>query len=145
MKEKGVYWVPTLIAYYHSAMDTLNAPDVRNRYARTVARHRETFLRGLKSGVKIALGTDMYNPHGDGVKEFKLMADYGMAPMKVLQSATSVAAELLGWQDRLGTLAAGKLADIVAVEGDPLKDITVLEHVKFVMKDGKVYKNELMH
>jgi imidazolonepropionase-like amidohydrolase len=142
MKQRGVYWVPTLIAYYSSAMDSSNSPEVRARYGRTALRHRESFQRGLRSGVKIAFGTDMYNPHGNGVKEFKLMSEYGMESMRILQSATSVAAELLGLEKRLGTIEEGKLADIVAVSGDPLKDISVLERVKFVMKDGKVYKNE---
>ena len=145
MKQRGVYWVPTLTAYYETLMDTSNPPDVRKRYARTVAHHRATFLTGLKSGVKIAFGTDTFNPHGAGVKEFGLMVLYGMPAMRAIQSATSVASELLGWDKQLGTIEPGKFADIVAVEGDPVKDITVLEHVKFVMKDGKVYKNEFSH
>lgn len=145
MKQKGVYWVPTLIAYYQSAMDTSNSPDVRKRYARTVMRHRETFQRGLNSGVKIAFGTDMYDPHGAGTTEFALMVGYGLSPMKAIQSATSVAAQLLGKDREIGTITVGKLADIIAVQGNPLGDITVLERVKFVMKDGKIYKNELSH
>lgn len=142
MKQKGAYWVPTLIAYYAWSQDTSVPAASRRPAENTVARHRETFQRGLRSGVKIAFGTDMYNPHGDGGKEFALMVRYGMSPMKVIQSATSVAAELLGWQDRVGTIEQGKLADIVAVDGDPLKDISLLERVKFVMKDGRVYRNE---
>ena len=74
--------------------------------------------------------------------EFKYYVDYGMTPMQAIQSATSVAAALLGWGDRLGTIETGKIADIVAVSGDPLADITELQRVKFVMKDGAVYKKE---
>jgi len=142
MKKKGAYWVPTLIAYYAWSMDTSNPAEARKMVDYTVQRHKETFQRALRSGVKIAFGTDMYNPHGDGTKEFRLMVDYGMSPMKAIQSATKVAVELLDWEEKIGTIEPGKLADIVAVQGDPLKDITELEHVKFVMKDGKVYKNE---
>lgn len=140
MKQKGVYWVPTLIAYYMWAKDTTNSPSIKKMVDYTVQRHMETFQRALKSGVRIAFGTDMYNPHGDGTKEFGLMVEYGMSPMDVIQSATSVAAQLLGWQEHVGTIQPGKFADIVAVQGDPLQDITLLEHVSFVMKDGKIYK-----
>ncbi|MBI4549072.1 MAG: amidohydrolase family protein [Ignavibacteriae bacterium] len=145
MRQKGAYWVPTLIAYYAWSQDTTNSPAVKKMVEYTVQRHKETFKRALKSGATIAFGTDMYNPHGDGTKEFALMVEYGMTPMKAIQSATKVAAELLEWQENIGTIEPGKLADVIAVQGDPLKDITVLEHVKFVMKDGKVYKNELSH
>ncbi|HEY4643369.1 MAG TPA: amidohydrolase family protein, partial [Bacteroidota bacterium] len=145
MKQKGVYWVPTLIAYYKTAHDTTNRPDERRRYENTAERHERTFQRGLKSGVKIAFGSDMYNPHGEGVKEFGLLVRYGMSPMKAIQSATSVAARLLGWEGRIGTIESGKLADIVAVKGNPLDDITAFEHVGFVMKDGTVYKDEFQH
>lgn len=143
MKQKGAYWVPTLIAYYAWAQDTANPPEVKKMVEYTVQRHKETFQRALKLGVNIAFGTDMYNPHGFGTKEFAMMVEYGMFPMKAIQSATSVAAQLLGWEKQIGTIEPGKFADIIAVEGDPLKDIRLLEHVKFVMKDGKVYKNDL--
>jgi len=143
MKLKGAYLVPTMIAYSLWARDTTNTPAQKKMVEYSVARHKETFQRALKSGVKIAFGTDMYNPHGDGTKELALMVGYGMPPMKVIQSATIVAAQLLGWENELGTIQPGKFADIVAVQGDPLRDITVLEEVKFVMKDGKVYKKEI--
>lgn len=143
MKEKGVFWVPTLIAYYLWAQDTTNPPSVKKMVEYTVQRHKETFQRALKSGVKIAFGSDMYFPHGDGTKEFALMVRYGMPPMKAIQSATSVAAELLDMKGKIGEISPSIFADIIAVQGDPLKDISVLEHVKFVMKDGKVYKNEI--
>jgi len=142
MKEKGTAWVPTLIAYHTRAHDTTASPAARRQYEYSAARHRETFERALKSGVTIVFGTDMYFPHGAGVKEFGLMADYGMSPMNVIRSATSGAAGLLGLSKETGTIEPGMAADIVAVNGDPLRDIRALEHVTFVMKGGKVYRRE---
>ena len=107
----------------------------------TVKLHAETFKRALKVGVKIAFGSDLTEAHGSNAEEFELMVKYGMKPMDAIKSATSVAAELLGWQDKIGSIEPGKLADIIAVKGDPLKDISVLKDVKFVMKDGKIVKN----
>ncbi len=143
MKQKGAYWVPTLVAYVEFAKDTAISPAIRSMVEYSVKRHRETFQRGLRSGVNIAFGTDMYNPHGSGTKEFALMVRYGMSPMRAVQSATGVAAELLDWRGKVGEISPGAFADIIAVAGDPLKDVSLLEHVKFVMKDGKVYKNEI--
>ena len=100
------------------------------------------FRNAQKAGVKIAFGTDSaVSPHGLNAKEFALMTGLGMSPAAALRSATSVAAALLGVDDRLGTLAAGKLADVVAVPGNPLDDIHKTEHVFFVMKDGQIVKN----
>ncbi len=143
MKQKGAYWVPTLIAYVHWAEDSTNSPEVRRMVEYSVKRHKETFARGLASGVNIAFGSDFYDPHGDGTREFGLMVDYGMAPMKVIQSATSVASRLLDQETEIGTIERGKLADIVAVEGNPLENIRTLENVGFVMKGGKIYKNDI--
>jgi imidazolonepropionase-like amidohydrolase len=142
MKSKGAWWVPTLIAYHTRAHDTTASPADRRRYEYSAARHRESFVRGLKAGVKIAFGTDMYFPHGAGVKEFGLMADYGMSPMDVIRSATGRAAELLGIAKETGTIAPGMAADLVAVEGDPLADVRNLENVRFVMKGGKIIRKE---
>ena len=92
------------------------------------------------SGVKIAFGTDAgVFPHGTNAREFALMVDNGMSPMATLVSATSVAAELLGLADEIGTVESGKRADIVAVRGDPLQDIGAMEDVVFVMKAGRVF------
>jgi imidazolonepropionase-like amidohydrolase len=96
--------------------------------------------------VKIALGTDAGGFDWKKVnqaKEFEYYVQYGMTPMQALHAGTSTAAELLGWSDKAGTIEAGKWADLVAVSGDPLKDITELQKVKFVMKGGAIYKNEL--
>ena len=105
--------------------------------------HAATFNRALKAGVKIAFGTDAggfpwtVNP----AKEFALEVKYGMTPAQALRSATHLtAAELLGMQDKVGSLESGKFADVVAVPGDPLADVTQFEKVNFVMKDGKIYK-----
>jgi len=140
MKERGAVWVPTLTAYYTRGHDSSSAPAERRRYEVSAERHRETFARALKSGVRIAFGTDMYFPHGAGTREFGLMVDYGMKPMDAILSATREAARLLGIERETGGLRPGLAADIVAVRGNPLGDIRVLENVFFVMKAGTIYK-----
>ena len=107
-------------------------------------KQRQGFRKAALAGVKIAYGTDAaIYPHGWNAKQFAYMVKYGLTPAQALQSATVSAAELLGWTDRVGSIEAGKYADLIAVEGDPLKDVTVLESVGFVMKGGEVLKNEL--
>jgi imidazolonepropionase-like amidohydrolase len=105
---------------------------------------RENFQKAVKAGARMAFGTDggVY-PHGDNAKQFGYMVQYGMTPMQAIQAATVNAAELLGWKDRIGTIEPGKYADLIAVSGDPLSDIKVLEKVGFVMKGGEVVKNDL--
>ena len=103
---------------------------------------RENFQRAVRAGVKIAFGTDAgVYPHGFNARQFRFMVRYGLTPMQAIQSATTSAADLLGWSDRVGSVAPGRYADLVAVDGDPLADITLLEHVNFVMKGGVVYKD----
>ena len=103
--------------------------------------HRENFRKAVKAGVKMSFGTDAgVCPYDRGGKQFAFMVKYGMTPMQAIQAATTNAADLLGHSDQFGSIKPGKLADIIAVSGDPLQDISVLEHVQFVMKDGKVYK-----
>jgi imidazolonepropionase-like amidohydrolase len=99
---------------------------------------------GVKKGVNIVYGTDAggYAWTEPQAREFSLLVQYGMAPMNAIKSGTSAAAKLLDQQERIGSIEAGKLADIIAVPGDPLRDISTLERVRFVMKDGVVYKNE---
>jgi len=103
--------------------------------------HETTFRHALKAGVKIAFGTDIggFDWHINPATEFEWMVRWGMTPDQALRSATVVAAELLGWSDRVGTIEAGKYADIVAVAGDPLNDIRRLTDVRFVMKAGVSY------
>ncbi len=104
---------------------------------------REGFRKAAQAGVRIAFGTDAgVYPHGWNAKQFAFMVKYGLTPIQAIQSATLNAAELLGWSDRVGSIEPGKFADLIAVSGDPLADITALEHVKFVMKSGVVAKNE---
>ncbi|MGH9804971.1 MAG: amidohydrolase family protein [Candidatus Acidiferrales bacterium] len=104
---------------------------------------RDNFRRAHQGGARIAFGTDggVY-PHGDNALQFAYMVRYGMTPLEAIQAATLNAAELMGWQNRVGALEAGYFADLVAVEGDPLADITAMERVRFVMKGGTVYRDE---
>ena len=136
MVKKGVYLVPTVVGSVYASPG--HAVD-----AKLVAKQRATFAQALKKGVKIACGTDqsgfMWAAFSQA-KEIEFYVQYGMTPMQALDSATSTAAQLLGWSDRVGSIEPGKFADIVAVNGDPLKDISQLEHVQFVMKGGVVYK-----
>ena len=103
---------------------------------------RENFAKAVKAGVKIAFGTDAgVFPHGRNAKELQLMVDYGMPPMQAIKCATLNAADLLDQKDNLGSLETGKFADIIAVDGNPLDDIKILQNVIFVMKDGIVFKS----
>jgi len=140
MVRRGIYWVPTLTVGLYVA------PGRGGNWQKMADLQRENFGKALKKGVKIALGTDAGGFDWKKVNqamEFEYYVQYGMTPMQSIRTGTSVAAELLGWSDRAGTLEAGKWADLVAVSGDPLKDITELQKVKFVMKGGAVFKNEL--
>jgi imidazolonepropionase-like amidohydrolase len=146
MREKGTYWVPTNMAgewVAEKAKDPDYFPPVVRAKAATIGPViRATFKKAHAAGVKIAFGTDSgVSAHGDNAREFELMVEGGMPPMKAIQSATREAARLLRIEDRLGTLEEKKLADIVAVEGNPLDDIRAMRKVVFVMKDGVVFKN----
>jgi imidazolonepropionase-like amidohydrolase len=103
---------------------------------------RDNFRKAFEAGVRMAFGSDggVY-PHGDNGKQFHYMVEYGMTPMQAIQAATVHAAELIGWPDTVGAIEQGRFADIIAVDGNPLDDVTLLEDVRFVMKGGKVYKN----
>ncbi len=100
--------------------------------------------KAFHSGVRIALGTDAgVYPHGENGGEFWSMVTLGLTSVQALQAGTINAAELMGWSDRIGSISKGKFADMVAVRGDPLADVRLLQHVQFVMKDGVVYKDEI--
>jgi imidazolonepropionase-like amidohydrolase len=102
---------------------------------------RENFRKAVKEGEKMSFGTDAgVCPYGTSAKQFAFMVKYGMTPMQAIQAATHNAADLLGHSDEVGSIKPGKFADVIAVSGDPLENVRVLEHVEFVMKDGKVYK-----
>ena len=146
MREKGTYYVPTIIAglwVAEKARDPDFFPElVRPKAAEIGPLIKGTFGRAYQAGVKIAYGTDTgVSAHGNNATEFKHMVDAGMPPMKAIQSATVEAAKLLGEYDQLGSLVEGKVADIIAVNGNPVEDITILEEVDFVMKSGRVYKS----
>jgi imidazolonepropionase-like amidohydrolase len=139
MVKKGTVWVPTVM------VGAYVAPGRGGNWTRMVDIEKVAFQKALKHHVKIALGTDAGGSDWrelNQAREFQYYADYGMSPMETIQSGTIRAAEVLGWSEHLGTIEAGKWADIVAVSGDPLKDIKELQHVKFVMKAGVIYKNE---
>ncbi len=145
MKKHGTYYVPTILAgvwVAEKAQEEDYFPAiVRPKAAKIGPEIRGTFARAVKAGLLIAFGTDTgVSPHGDNPHEFQLMVEGGMSPMRAIQAATSVASRLLRVQDELGTLEPGKLADVVAVPGDPLQDIGLMRSVDFVMKEGKVYK-----
>jgi imidazolonepropionase-like amidohydrolase len=137
---RGVYWVPTV------SVGVYVAPGRGGSWAKMAAAEKIAFQKALKKGVKIALGTDVGGfdwKELNQAKEFEYYVQYGMTPMQAIRSGTTVAADLLGWRGKAGSIEPGAWADIVAVTGDPLKDITELQRVKFVMKSGAVYKNEL--
>jgi imidazolonepropionase-like amidohydrolase len=147
MKERGTYLVPTISAGVWVAEMSQQEdyfPSIVRPKAATigpVAKHN--FRNAYAAGVKIAFGTDSgVSVHGENAREFELMVDGGMPAMKAIQSATLEAARLLKVDDRLGTLEANKIADVVAVKGDPIQDITATYDVVFVMKDGVVYRDE---
>jgi len=145
MKKHGTYYVPTILAGKFVAdkakIDGFFPELVRPKAAAIGPLIQNTFAEAHKAGVKIAFGTDSgVSAHGDNAQEFSLMVEAGMKPADALLSATVNSAKLLGISDILGSLEQGKLADIVAVPGNPLDDITLMEKVSFVMKDGVIYK-----
>jgi imidazolonepropionase-like amidohydrolase len=141
MAQKGIFYVPTIYVGEYVAQGRAAAG--AKVWLEMIKIHEDTFRRAIHAGVKIAFGTDAggfdwgINP----AVEFPLMVKYGMTPAQAIRSATSSAAELLGMQNDVGTIAQGKYADLVAVKGDPLADITLLQKVDFVMKGGEVYKS----
>jgi imidazolonepropionase-like amidohydrolase len=140
MARKGVYWVPTLTVDHSFPADH---PEFFNK---TFALQKFNFAKAMQKGVKIALGTDAGGfdwKKFNQAKEFEYYVQNGMTPMQAIRAGTSVAAELLGWSETAGSVEPGKWADIVAVSGDPLQDITELQKVKFVMKGGVIFKDEL--
>jgi imidazolonepropionase-like amidohydrolase len=148
MKQHGTYYVPTItagksvadsakIAGYYPAVVAVKALE-------TGPKIQATFTKAYKAGVKIAFGTDAgVFMHGKNYKEFEYMVEGGMPAMIAIKSATMATADLLGLSDKLGSLEKGKLADVIAVDGDPIQDIKVMKNVSFVMKEGKIYKQEL--
>jgi len=147
MKQRGTYLVPTLMAVQglQEQMDrgVYIPPAILVKAKVAIAAIHQTFQKAMAKGVKIGLGTDAaVYPHGRNTEEFHQMVDLGMKPIDALRAGTSSDAELLGLADKIGTLEAGKLADVVAVPGDPLQNVRQTEHVFFVMKEGVIYRND---
>jgi len=146
LKKNGTYLVPTLYLgdWFLENADKIHVPDfllVKAKAVMPVA--RKNVAHAFASGVKVGFGTDAaVYPHGMNAHEFAVMVKLGLTPLQSIQAATINDADLLGWSDKVGTLDAGKWADIIAVDGDPLQDITTLERVKFVMKGGEVVRND---
>ena len=143
MIKQGTWFVPTLSVYYYW-WDPENTPSGKRDRKRAEI-HEPSFQKAMKAGVKIAFGTDVGGfPWTDPIaQEFGRMVEFGMPPVEAIRAATVKAAELLSMEGELGVIAPGAYADIIAVNGDPTKDVKLLNNVKFVMKDGKVFKNEL--
>jgi len=146
MKEHGTYLVPTLYLgdwMIDNAGLTHLPPPLLAKAQEVIPAARKNVAHAFASGVKVAFGTDAaVYPHGLNAHEFAVMVKLGLTPLQAIQAATINAADLLGWSGKVGTLEPGAWADVVAVDGDPLKDVTTLEHMKFVMKGGEVVKNE---
>jgi len=146
LKKNGTYLVPTLylMDWHKENAATANLPDFLQKKMEMVsAQGANIAKKAFAAGVKIGFGTDAaVYPHGLNAHEFAVYVRLGMTPLQAIQTATINDADLLGWSDKVGTLEPGKWADIIAVDGDPLQDVTVLQHVKFVMKGGTVVKNE---
>jgi imidazolonepropionase-like amidohydrolase len=147
MKEHNTYLVPTsypLFWFEEHAPQMHLPPWVMEKSAIIIPAAKKNMANAFRAGVRVALGTDAgVYPHGLNGGEFWSMVELGLTPTQALQSGTVNAAELMGWADRVGSIREGMLADMVAVEGDPLSDVRLLEHVQFVMKDGVMYKNEI--
>jgi imidazolonepropionase-like amidohydrolase len=143
MLKQGTWYCPTLSAYYHDWAPADTPDGERDRKRASV--HEVSFPKALHAGVKIVFGTDIGGiPWTEPIaQEFPHMVDLGMPPMDAIKSATSRAADMLDMQGQIGVIASGAYADIVAVSGDPLHDIKILQNVQFVMKDGKVFRNEI--
>jgi imidazolonepropionase-like amidohydrolase len=146
MKQHGTYLVPTLYLgdWLMENLTTLGlSPNMIEKAKIVLPLARQNIAVAFKEGVKVAFGTDAaVYPHGLNGHEFAVMVKLGLSPLQSIQAATVNAADLLGWTDRVGTLEPGKFADVIAVDGDPLADVHVLENVRFVMKGGEVVKNQ---
>lgn len=146
LKKNGTYLVPTLylVDWHREHAAEANLPDFARKKMEMVSQtSKANAKKAFDAGVKIGMGTDAaVYPHGLNAHELAVYVSLGMTPLQAIQTATINDADLLGWSDKVGTLEPGKWADIIAVDADPLQDITTLQHVKFVMKGGDVIKNE---
>ncbi len=141
MAEKGVYWCPTLFVNEYVAEGRAKLGSPINLYFQQSI--ESTFKKAIKMGVKLTYGTDIggYDWNLSQAKDFSYFVQWGLSPIQAIQTATTTAAELLGMQGKIGEIKAGAFADIIAIKKDPTKEINALQHIDWVMKDGKVYKN----
>jgi imidazolonepropionase-like amidohydrolase len=146
MKEHGTYLVPTLYLsdwFLENAPQIGVPPSMLAKGKEVMPAARRNVAHAFASGVKVGFGTDAaVYPHGLNAHEFAVMVKLGLTPLQAIQAATVNDADLLGWSDKIGVVEPNHYADIIAVDGDPLQDVTALERVKFVMKGGVVYKSE---
>ena len=144
MKKHGTYLVPTAYLIDWVQQYGKLPPLYQQKMKDVSAVEKQNAIKAIKAGVKVALGTDAaVYPHGLNAHEIDVYVNqFGMSPLQGIQTGTINAADLMGWTDRIGTIEPGKWADIIAIDGDPLKDVKILQHVNFVMKSGIVYKNE---
>ncbi len=146
MKEHGTYLVPTLYLgdwMLENAEQTHLPPPLLAKARDVIPAARKNIAHAFAGGVRVAFGTDAaVYPHGLNAREFAVMVKLGLTPLQAIQAATVNAADLLGWSGKVGSLEPGAWADLIAVDGDPLKDVTTLERVRFVMKGGEVVRNE---
>jgi imidazolonepropionase-like amidohydrolase len=140
MREKQIFAVPTFTIFEYFA-DHAATPAQGTRQRQMLDLHAQEFKKQLAAGVPMAVGSDVGPfPHGTQAREFVLMVKFGMSPLAALQAGTLNGAKLLGWQNQIGALKPGYDADIIAVPGDPLQDISALQKVSFVMKNGVIYR-----
>jgi imidazolonepropionase-like amidohydrolase len=143
MVKQGTWYCPTLSPYYDDWAPENTPMGKRDR--KRASAHEDTFKRAMKAGVKIVFGTDIGGiPWTEPMaQEFPRMVGLGMSPMNAIKSATSRAAEMLDMAGQIGVIAPGAYADVIASTGDPLNDVKALENVQFVMKDGRVFRNDV--
>ena len=147
MAQKGLYYDPTLVRYTEPYMDDNDSKSTGGKYRIIPIFEKAVTMAAATKGVKLMVGSGVDGstfPHGTQALEFEwLVKRAGMSPARAIQSGTTINAEVLGWSDRIGSIDKGKYADLIAVSGDPLADITELQRVKFVMKGGRIVRNEM--
>jgi imidazolonepropionase-like amidohydrolase len=147
MAAKGLYYDPTLVRYTEPYMDDTDARNTGGKYRIIPIFEKAASMAAATKGIKVMMGSGADGStyaHGTQALDFEaLVKRAGLTPARAIQAGTTINAEALGWQDRIGSIDKGKYADLIAVSGDPLADITELQRVKFVMKGGKIIKNEI--
>jgi imidazolonepropionase-like amidohydrolase len=147
MAAKGLYYDPTLVRYIEPYMDDNDAKSTGGKYRIIPIFEKAVQMASATKGIKVMMGSGADGStyaHGTQALDFEALVKFGgLTPVRAIQAATTINAEVLGWQDQIGSIEKGKYADLIAVSGDPVADITELQRVKFVMKGGKVIRNEI--